>query len=97
MTTPHTKSFTFHGVALDDEDIASITRYVEHGIPPGSFLTAVLANDFMKAVGRADSRNIHRLATWAAYIYNEIPGSCHGSYEIVKEWIENKKQEGNQS
>ena len=27
--------------------------YIEHGIEPGSFLTAVLSNDLMKALGKA--------------------------------------------
>ena len=73
---------------LEPDDLDSITLYVEHGCPPGGFLSAVLANDFMEAVGRADSQNIHRLAAWAAYVYNEIPSSCHGSYEAVRAWTE---------
>lgn len=28
-------------------------RYVDHGIPPGGFLTAVICNDLLEATGRA--------------------------------------------
>lgn len=68
-------------------DIIEILRdYADNGIPTGGFLKACLANDFMEAVGRADEDNIKVLPLIAAYIYNEIPGDCHGSYEKVKAW-----------
>lgn len=38
-----------------------IIRYVEHKIPPGSFLSAVLCNDLRTAVFRADKSNIQAL------------------------------------
>jgi hypothetical protein len=31
-----------------------ITLWIERGLPPGHFLTALLSNDFMEAVARAD-------------------------------------------
>jgi len=87
MTQHNPKApYHFREWTLEPDDLDSITLYVEHGCPPGGFLSAVLANDFMEAVGRADNRNIHRLAAWAAYIYNEIPSSCHGSHEAVRAW-----------
>mgnify|MGYP001602015536 FL=1 len=48
-------------------------RYIDRGIPPGHFMTAILANDFLGAVGRADIENLHSLPQWAQWIYNEIP------------------------
>lgn len=65
-----------HGVRL----------YVEEGISPGSFLKAVLANDFMGAVGRADSSNGELLREWAMFVYNYLPTDCWGSYERVNNW-----------
>ena len=64
-----------------------IDQYVEHGIPTGDFLRAVLANDLMEAFGRADQENRRDLYEIAVYIYNETPSTCHGSYAIVDEWI----------
>lgn len=61
-------------------------RYVEDGIEPGGFLTALLANDFMGAFGRADTENVAALKNWARWIYNEAPNGCHGSYECVTDW-----------
>ena len=65
-----------HGVKL----------YVEEGIQPGSFLRAVLANDFMGAVARADSSNGELLREWAQFVYNYLPPVCWGSYETVDKW-----------
>ena len=65
----------------------SLERYVEHGIKPGDFLTAVLENNFMEAAGRADSFNQLHLHDWARVIYNDVPSACHGSSERVSQWI----------
>ena len=68
----------------------SLDRYVSHGIRPGGFLTAVLANDLMQAVGRADEDNQRDLVEICRYVYNHMPYVCHGSYDAVKKWIDAK-------
>lgn len=40
---------------------ADLVRYVEDRLPPGSFLRAVLENDFRQAVSRADPESLARL------------------------------------
>lgn len=65
----------------------SLERYVEHKIPTGGFLEAVLSNNLVEAVGRADSENIQRLPEIVRYVYNKLPSSCWGSPEKVKEWL----------
>lgn len=64
----------------------AVERYLEKGIPGGSFLTAVLANDLMGAFGRADLTNQQCMKGWAEFVYNYLPASSHGSYEIVEQW-----------
>ena len=66
----------------------AIDDYVKKGIPTGDFLKAVLANDLMRSVGRADHNNRAALHEICSYVYNEIPSRCHGSYEIVNSWID---------
>lgn len=67
--------------------------YVEERIPPGGFITSVLANDFAGAVGKADAINSHRLRDYAMFLHNEMPArgtpgfELWGSYEIVNAWI----------
>jgi hypothetical protein len=62
----------------------SLDNYINHGIAPGGFLTAVLTNDLYSAVGRADSVNREALADIVSYIYNEVPRDCYGSEEAME-------------
>ena len=79
--------YEFRGYIIRREMIEALERYVQKGIPTGHFLRAVLAHDLMQACQRADHWNLPNLPAYAAYIYNEIPHNCHGSYEIVDRWI----------
>ena len=57
---------------------ASILRYVEHGIKPGGFLTAVLNNDLYNATGRADAeslKSLHLIVMWFANHRPDLYGS----------------------
>lgn len=60
--------------------------YVEHGIFPGSFLTAVLSNDLMEALKRADDVNRECLPGYGRFLYNEAPCGCYGSPDAVAAW-----------
>jgi hypothetical protein len=64
--------------------------YIEHRVPPGGFLTAVLSNDLMEACGRADHINLERLPDFCRFLYNYAPGRCYGSPEKVKAWLERR-------
>ena len=66
----------------------SIDRYVEHGIECGGFLTCVLQNDLMGAMGRADDSSRENLFAICEYIYNDIPGNVHGSPEHVRRHLQ---------
>ena len=61
--------------------------YIERGIAPGSFLRAVLSNDLMGAMGRADDVNLKALPAYGRFLYNEAPSLCFGSPEKVADWI----------
>lgn len=66
---------------------SGIELYVMRGVPMGSFLTAIFANDFMGAAGRADDENRHALFAYATFLYNHVPSQSKGSYEAVQAWI----------
>ena len=78
---------------MKQSTLETINNYVTKGLKPGGFVTAVLANDLMESIGRADSENRMTLFQIASYVYNEIPASSHGSYEIVENWIKNLREE----
>lgn len=69
-------------------------RYIERGISPGSFMRAVLENNFLEAFKRADDENTERMKDWARWIYNECPRDAHGDPDTVSEWIEAGGYEG---
>jgi len=65
----------------------ALDRYIDQGIPGGDFLNAVLENDLMKALGRADDANVNALPDYGMFLYNQAPSTSYGSPERVKDWI----------
>lgn len=66
---------------------SAVERYFLHGAPVGNFLTALLCNDLMEAIGRADEENVKALPDWARFLYNYAPQGSYGSPKAVEEWI----------
>jgi hypothetical protein len=64
-----------------------IARYIEARIPPGSFLTALLSNDFIGAAQRADHENLAALDAWAKLFHNYLPIGSYGSPAAVAAWL----------
>lgn len=73
---------------IRDDLYGALERYLNLGIMPGSFLTAVLTNDLKEAFGRADRDNEANLKNIVGYIYNNIPSSAWGNQEKVTAWLE---------
>ena len=74
------------------EDIRqSLDAYVQERCPLGGFLRAVIENNFMEAVGRADSRNVEQLVDIASYVYDDMPSTCHGSPARYAAWLKGPK------
>lgn len=65
-----------------------VELYVMHGIPPGSFMTAVLSNDLKEAFARADDQNTAAMRGWVQFLYNFTPSDCQGSPAKVASWID---------
>ncbi|WP_310473844.1 hypothetical protein [Sandarakinorhabdus sp.] len=63
-----------------------LIRWIIKGIPPGSFLLAVLTNDLREACGRADDFNRTRLFDLVRFLYNHAPRGCWGSQHAVEAW-----------
>ena len=83
--------YRFDKWEISPEMLYSLEQYVKEHIPLGDFLTAVLENNFVEAVGRADSTNIENLPAYAAWLYNEAPLACWGSKDAVNRWLEIKE------
>jgi hypothetical protein len=64
----------------------AFVRYVIHGVIPGHFLQAVIANDLFDAVCRADYTSSGILTALVRLVHNEFPTPAHGSRKAIKEW-----------
>lgn len=74
---------------ISDNIIVSLQRYLDKGMPPGSFLSSVLENDLFQAVAHADPTRKQNLSAIAKFIYNSIPSKARGSKEKVDNIINN--------
>ena len=68
-----------------------VYNYLNLGLPPGHFLSAVICNDLREAVERADSSNELRLAAWVKFFYNYCPSNSWGSKEIMIKWMNERR------
>jgi hypothetical protein len=62
--------------------------YIESGILPGDFLSAILCNNLKEAVYNADSTNIHLISTYIKFLYKHFPYNIWGSKERVQQHLE---------
>ena len=63
-----------------------LMRWVEHGMSPGHFLTAVLTNDLLEAFTRGDDASLAGLKDIFRFLYNYCPSQCWGSPGKVGAW-----------
>lgn len=63
-------------------------RWVNHGIQPGQFLSAVIANDLAETFRRADDTNLLRLQSIVSWFYNYMPELAWGSPSRAKIWAQ---------
>lgn len=67
--------------------IPGLVRYIVYGIPTGDFLRAVLSDNLMDAMGRADEETAERMKQICSFLYHHSPAACRGSDEAVTQWI----------
>ncbi len=61
-------------------------RWLAFGVPPGSFLEAVLSNDLKGAVRAGDDLNQRLLTQYVIFLHNYAPSGCWGSPAKVAQW-----------
>lgn len=81
------KAYVFRQFFIPVYMMGAIRRYIEEGIPPGHFLTAVICNNLSDAVSYADDVNVANLPAYVGYFYNRAPSTCWGSREKMDAWI----------
>lgn len=87
LTLPCAKGYETSSIQIPDYMLPGFAKYIILGIPPGNFLTAILTNDLMEAVGRADDTNINLIPNYCHVLYNYTPSGCYGSPEAFRKWV----------
>jgi hypothetical protein len=85
--------YTFREFYIPARMMGGIERYVEHGIPPGDFLSAIISNNLSGAVSHADEENCRNIPAYVGYLYNNVPSGCWGSPENFERWLRVKREE----
>lgn len=95
---PKEKRMTANYLAMLDPDTwipenlrEGFKLWVEHGILPGSFATAVLVNDLAAACMCSDQESHKHLRTISRWLRFYAPEDCWGSREATRSWAETKK------
>jgi hypothetical protein len=71
------------------EDFAMpMYNYLVYGLAPGSFFSAVLENDFRKAIRHSHiGNNIIALKALTGWIHECMPNQAYGSSYLIAEWL----------
>jgi len=77
----------FSDYEIYDNVRESIENYYYRRLEPGSFVYAMLCNDFVDAVLKADYWNAQQMKDNALWLANRMPPGAWGSKEIVDEWL----------
>lgn len=64
--------------------------YIDKGVIPGSFLTAVLKNDLRAACMHGDDANVRELLAIVRYLYQFAPSPCWGEPKCVAAWSKHR-------
>ena len=68
--------------------VPGMQLYIEEGVQPGSFLTAVLCNNLRESFAKADDFNQKLMFEIVKWMWNEIPATCWGSPKAVLKWMQ---------
>lgn len=89
------KSAVDYSLIPNQSMVAGFKNYVERGIAPGGFMTALLSNDLTNAMSRADLTNRELLVwtidddgesvapAWIKWLIWDVPGELCGSKEAI--------------
>ena len=73
---------------VDEDYREPLINYLVHGFQPGSFWSAVLANDFRRAIQCSHPSNtIFALKAATGWIWDSFPEVSHGAPAAVNTWL----------
>lgn len=79
---------------VPDSTLETLVAWARTARPVGDFTGALLRNDLMETMARADLQNRARLHSTVQFIYNEMPRGSFGSEKAMAEWARRGGLEG---
>jgi len=70
--------------------IGGVLRYMNYGLEPGGFLSAVIRNNLADSFAAADESNTRQLREWVQWFYMYAPAISWGSEKRMNDWIEHR-------
>ena len=90
ILSEHSRNRLMHTFSLWDvpqEYRGHVYGYLVQGWPPGSFYTAMFANDFAGAIAHSHPSNrVDELKNLSGWIQSHMPEQARGSYDAVEKW-----------
>jgi hypothetical protein len=74
---------------IKDTTRATLLRYRDNRLEPGSFVRACLENNLVDAIHKADADNLRTIKEIVSWIYWELPANLWGSREKVDAHLAN--------
>ena len=78
------------GENIPDHTLEALDHYFLMGYKPGGFVSSMLAEEYKKALACADHANRARFWYVATWLMRYAPKGSTGSYEILKDWCDDK-------
>jgi hypothetical protein len=85
-----------YSTAPNQDMVPGIKRYVEKGLDPGHFLTALFSDELTNTFAHADETNTPLIREWVLWVYDEMPGDTVGSRATVQSYASRKQKERQQ-
>ena len=75
---------------IPDHMLMALMQYRDVGRPGRGFLKALLCNDLMGTLERADNVNVKLLRDYGILLFNNMPRQCFGSPERYRNWVQHR-------
>ncbi len=80
-------------LSIPETMMNNMLAYVKSGEPLSGFLYALFSNDLFLTFNNADAHTKSNIGLYIKFVWWELPFECHGSPEIVKNWMIERRKE----
>jgi hypothetical protein len=78
------------GYKIPAETEREISKYIDEGIPPNTFVYSILCNRLFEAYTDSDDKRRSSISEVVNYLIHEAPFRAWGSEKMVEDWVNYK-------